>query len=140
MLALGRLRHLIVLEFGFANITTGGIKAISQMPSLEYLNLNGSKVDPAWLPLLGKLPRLASLSLNECEIDAKTLALIPKYLPNLTQLQFRFTKLDDKMIEPLTQMKQLKFLDMQRSGVTRFAAESLKERLSYPGHDVQIRY
>ncbi len=140
MLALGRLRHLIVLEFGFANITTGGVKAISQMPSLEYLNLNGSKVDPAWLPLLGKLPRLASLSLNECEIDAKTLALIPKYLPNLTQLQFRFTKLDDKMIEPLTQMKQLKFLDMQRSGVTRFAAESLKERLSYSGHDVQIRY
>lgn len=139
MAALGRLPHLIVLEFAYTGVTTSDIKALSQMPSLEYLSLNGSKVQAAWMPLLGKLPRLKSLSLNDCQIDAQTLALIPKHLPGLTQLQFRFSKLTDKNVEPLSQMQQLQFLDMQGSGVSRFAAESLQARISRPGHDVQIR-
>lgn len=137
---LGRLKNLIVLELGYSGVTTGGVAALSGMPSLEYLNLNGSHVEPAWIPLLGKLPRLKSLSLNDCEIDSESIALMPKYLPNLTQLQFRFTKLNDKKVEPLIQMQQLEFLDMQKSGVSRAFAESMKVRMSRTGHEVQIRF
>lgn len=138
--AIGRLQHVIALEFGFNGVTTDGIKSLSGMPSLEYLNLNGSKVDASWIPLLGKIKRLKSLSLNSCSIDAKTLALFPKYLPNLSQLQLRFTKLDNSVTVPLSQMKDLQFIDMQESGLSKAAAEQLKLRLSRPEHHVQIRY
>ena len=138
--ALGKLEHLIALEFGYTNVTTGSVATLSQVRSLEYLNLNGSAVDPEWIRLLGKLPRLRSLVLNACSIKGDGIAAIPEYLPNLTQLQLRYTVLTDDMIEPLAKMKDLQFLDMERSGVTRQAAERLKKQMSRPGHEIQIRY
>lgn len=140
MAALGQLKHLIALEFGHTGVTTGGIKTLARIETLEYLNLNGANVEAAWIPILGKLPRLRSLVVNAGGIDRQALALMPEHMPNLTQLQFRYTRLSDDMIAPLAKLKDLQFLDMERSGVSRVAAERLKKQLTRPGHIVQIRY
>ncbi|MCC7527028.1 MAG: hypothetical protein IT342_00825 [Candidatus Melainabacteria bacterium] len=140
MAALGQLQHLIALEFGHTGVTINGIKTLAQIKTLEYLNLNGAKVEADWIPVLGKLPRLRSLVVNAGLIDRQALALIPEHVPNLTQLQFRYTKLSDDMIAPLAKLKDLQFLDMERSGVSREAAERLQKQLSRPGHVVQVRF
>ncbi len=138
--ALGQLKHLIALEFGYTGVTTGGIKVLSGIQTIEYLNLNGARVEAAWIPILGKMPRLRSLVFNAAVIDPKALAMMPEHMPFITQLQFRYTKLNDKMIAPLSQLKYLQFIDLERSGVTKVAAERLQRELSRPGHIVQIRY
>jgi len=136
--SLSRLKHLIALEFGHTNLTADGIRKLSRIESLEYLNLNGSTVEPAWIKHLGKLPRLRSLVLNVCRIDPAAIALMPEHLPNLTQLQMRFSRLSDKTVEPLKGLKSLQFLDMERSGVTAEGAVDLKRQQGRP--DLQIRY
>lgn len=138
--AIGQLKHLIALEFGHTKATTSGIKIVSQIGTLEYLNLNGNQVDAEWIPILGKLPQLRSLVINGGAIDRQALALMPKYMPNLTQLQLRYTPLTDAMIAPLAELKDLQFIDMERSGVSKQAAENLRKLLTRPGHVVQVRY
>lgn len=138
--ALGQLKHLIALEFGHTGATTSSITTLSRLETLEYLNLNGSHVEAKWIPILGKMPRLRSLSVNAGAIDRQALALMPAHMPNLTQLQLRYTTLSDDMIAPLAELKDLQFLDMERSGVTKEAAERLRKQLTRPGHVVQIRY
>ncbi len=138
--SLGRLKHLIALEFGGSGVTTDGIKVLSRIETLEYLNVDGTRIEAAWIPILGKLPRLRSLVLNACSIEPKAVAAIPEYLPNLTQLQFRYTRLDDETIAPLAKLKHLQFIDMERSGVTKEGAERLQKQVSSPGHVVQVRY
>lgn len=136
--SLGQMKHLIALEFGHTRLTADGINKLSRIQTLEYLNLNGSTVDSAWIEALSKLPRLRSLVLNVCRIDPRAIAMIPEHLPNLTQLQMRYSPLTDKAIEPLKGLKDLQFLDMERSGVSAEGAVKLKRELGRP--DLQIRY
>ncbi len=78
--------------------------------------------------------------MNACSVEPQALAAMPEHLPNLTQLQFRYTRLTDEMIAPLAKLEHLQFIDMERSGVTKEGAERLQKQLSRPGHVVQVRY
>ena len=137
--AFAQFKHLIAVEFGYSGVTTSGIKSLSEIETLEYLSLNGTKIEPSWIPILGKLPRLRCLVLNDCQIDPKAIELMSEHMPLLTQMQFRSSKLRDEMIAPLGKLKRLQFIDMERSGVSRFGVQKLRNQLDSPGHVVQIR-
>lgn len=100
------------------DIDDKSLKRLEGLTQLQYLSLEGSKVNGEGLAVLKSLPALKSLSLNGTRITDESL----KHLlgvKNLTILLLNDTSVSDEGIETLALLTRLEWLYLNRTKVSR---------------------
>ncbi|MCS7023627.1 MAG: hypothetical protein NZV14_02415 [Bryobacteraceae bacterium] len=112
-----------------AIITDRGLETIGQLKNLRRLNLRGAKITDAGMEKLGGLSELTEADFGQTNLTAAGL----QPLVGLTKLEkltlYRCARLNDDAVAFLTQMKGLKWLDIEATGITEAGVAKLRAAL-----------
>jgi hypothetical protein len=100
--------HLRSASFCYTNLNDTGLELVSQVPTLESLDLQGTEITNDGLAFLARLSRLASLRLKEN--SQLTNQCVPHLcrLRRLTNLQIHETSIDQQGFDNLAGMTNLR--------------------------------
>ena len=116
---LGELTKLM-LDQGGPEFTGTSFEAIGKLEKLESLALRNSVATDRLLEIAGKLPRLRELSIyqaSESSISDEGIARLAESV-NLESLILPGTRITDKCLSSLEDLKQLKVLELNETAVT----------------------
>ncbi len=121
-----KLKNLTWLNLRWCNITNEGLKEVSKLENLTSLNLSWCNITDDGLKDVSKLKTLTSLSLSGCrKITYEGLKEVSK-LENLTSLNLALcTKITAEGLKEVSKLKNLTLLDLV--GCTEITNEGLKE-------------
>ena len=118
------LRSLESLDLGGTKITDAGLRSISKLKKLQKLDLSFTQVGDQGLAHLANLPELVHLDLDSTLVtDEGLCALEP--LKNLSSLTLCNTRISDRGLEALVRMVGLSELDLPNTQVTYRGLRSL---------------
>ncbi len=120
------MRKLRKLQAHSIFITDAGIRSIVKLSELRSLDLEGARLTDDGLKLIATLPELKNLELESCVITDARLEHLRGM--KLEELNLRNTQITNRSIEGLKQMKALRRLEVNNTGVTEAAcAQLIKE-------------
>jgi hypothetical protein len=99
---------------------------LSDFPALEYLLIDGVRVDRRGLQAMARAPEVKVLRLLRCEVDRSALDELAKS-DRLVSLDLGGSTVTDEMVQPLSQCSTLKNLDLNGTQVSRAACLVLLE-------------
>lgn len=111
----------------FASITDRGMETIGLLPKLQTLNLRGGKISDAGAAHFARLVALKRLDLGQTNLTARGLVSLPRQLRVLSL--WKCSRLDDAAVEPLSQLTELTWLDLEGSGISAAGADRLRASL-----------
>jgi serine/threonine-protein kinase len=119
------LRHLplVKLDLDDIAVTDKGIEFVSQIRTLEYLNLRRSEVGDKSCLLLARLPKLRTLFLSETNVSGSELSVLSK-IPTLRELYLESDPGVKKHFSGLKDIK-LSILSLARDKITDDDIENL---------------
>ncbi len=101
-----------------AAITDKGVKDLSEMKNLEWLDLrNAPHISDAALKDIAKLEELRYLNLSSTAITGMNFSSLAK-LPKLGEFILAGTKINDVAIKELTAFENLQVLDLRKTAIT----------------------
>lgn len=132
---LANLKTLKAIDLSDCNrVTIKGIEALSKCPKLSFLKVWGDTIDNDCMPFVAKMKSLRVLGLNDtnvtdegikqlAELDLREIHLfrtsigdeslrVISQMPNVVTLNLRDTRISDQGIEYLTNLKNLRKLDL----------------------------
>lgn len=114
---------------GETQITSKGALQLSQLPTMEWLDLSWSKVDDRIMPMCSEFKALEILNLNGTGITDVGLQDLAsgQAAEHLEHLELSDTKITDKSVETLSNFRQLKHLTISGSLMTSADVEKLSE-------------
>jgi serine/threonine protein kinase len=114
-----KIKTLKVIELAGTQVSLSGIKQLSKMPNLELIKFRGAPITAEWIPVLAKFPKLIKLNIPESNIDDATLALIPRMMPKLENLDLEnCKKVTDKGLASVSKIKRLFWTRVKGTAVT----------------------
>jgi hypothetical protein len=121
-------RHLNIS--GNNDVTDVGLKHISNLKDLEYLDIGFTGITDDGLPHVASLPRLRSLLLNGLDegLTDKGVAALGS-LSRLEELRLNSANVTDKSVDTLLTLKALKSLDISQTKITDEGARKLQAGL-----------
>jgi hypothetical protein len=123
---LSKLTSLAFIDANNTQVTDAGLSYLIGLTNLEFLALSyTSDVGLERLVGLGKLKRLSAVGTNITDVGMRSIAK----MTSLENLDFFDVKISDAGLKSLVGNKNLKKLSFDKSGVTREAAVSLHEAL-----------
>ncbi len=122
-----KIKTLEELELAGTSVTLEGIKQLRKLPHLKYIKFKGAPITQEWIPVLAKFPSLILLSLNESQIDDATLALMPKLMPKLENLDLEKCKnVTDAGLLSIRKIKSLFWVKVSGTQVTEQAVKDYR--------------
>lgn len=123
---LRQIAHLPLRELWLqsTNITDASAATISQMKSLDFLQLNGTNVTDRFLEQLESLPRLDDLGLRGAEVTGAGMKFLVRH-PKLQSLDVYSTAVDDAGVEALVNCSSLTDLGLSMTKVSANVFEIL---------------
>lgn len=106
------------------DINDDSLKRLEGLKQLQYLSLEGSKINGDGLAVLKSLPGLKSLSLNRTKITDKSLKHL-LVVKNLTILLLNDTEVSDEGTATLALLPRLEWLYLNRTRVTDASMKKL---------------
>lgn len=133
LVAIGRIKTLEKLALATTDVTDAGLENLSGLAHLQSLDLRRCKISGSGLKALRSLGELRELDLSLTDIsDAQLQDLID--LRQLTDLVLEYTAIGDDAVGQLSQMTNLKVLDLGQSRLSEAGAKRLQKSL--PNCDV----
>jgi hypothetical protein len=103
------------------------LKALSELPALEFLWLNNTQLLPQYYSDIAKLSHVKILNLSACDLDDSSLKYVGQ-MNQLTDLKLsRNTRLSNASLKSLRGLTHLKFLNLDTPKVTLKGLQDLKE-------------
>jgi len=121
------MRKLKSIQAHFGLVTNEGIKSLGELKELKSLNLEWMRVNDAGLKDIAVLPELKDLELEGCVI--KDAGLQHLRAMKLEHLNLGSTYITNRGIEGLKEMKTLKLLELEKTGVSQAACEKLVKEI-----------
>lgn len=116
---LHKIVHLPLLELWLqeTKITDASAATLSQIKSLNFLQLNATSLSDAFLEHLQPLPKLKDLGLRGTRVTSAGMQYLPRH-PRLTDLDVYHTEVDDAGVERLVDCQSLTSLGLSMTRVT----------------------
>ncbi len=99
------------------SISSDGMKYVSQIKTLERLNMSSTSVGDAGLELLKQLPVLTKLNLNNTPITDAGIRHLPCH-SGMTNLWLGLTNITDKSVPDLAKLHHLAWLELDGTEIT----------------------
>ena len=125
------LKHLIHLPLRelwlqSTDITDASAATISEIKSLDFLQLNATKLSDVFLKQLAPMPKLEDLGLRGTLVTGEGMQHLQRH-SKLRKLHLYHTDIDDAGVESLTQCKALTSIGLSSTKVTNRVFEHLAE-------------
>jgi hypothetical protein len=120
------LPELVTLSLSGERIGDMGLRKLGTLPALENLFLVETSVGDAGLAELRWFPRLAVLQLYETKVTDEGLRNLAEENQELVELSLVGCRITDQGLEAIAQLKQLKLLALDRTGVTAAGVAGLQ--------------
>jgi hypothetical protein len=123
---LRKIAHLPLRELWLqeAKITDASAATVSQMKTLDFLQLNGTLLSDEFLKRLEPLPELENLGLRGTHVTADGMKYLSRH-PQLKKLDLYHTEVDDSGVKHLVACQSLADLGLSMTKVTSDVFESL---------------
>jgi len=114
-----KIKTLKEIDLAGTKVTLAGLKQLSKLPNLEHLKFRGANVTPEWIPALAKFPKLIKLSLTKSDIDDASLALMPRLMPKLENLDMEdCKKVTDRGLASVAKIDRMFWVRVKGTAVT----------------------
>jgi hypothetical protein len=125
---LGEIAHLPlrVLWLQETKITDASAATISQIQTLDFLQLNATSLSDAFLEHLEPLPELENVGMRGTKVTADGMKYLPRH-PKLKKLDVYHTQVDDAGVQHLVACQSLSDLGLSMTKVTNEVFESLNQ-------------
>jgi len=132
-----RIAHLPLRELWLqgTHITDASAAAISQMKTLDFLQLNATPLTDQFLEHLETLPALDKLGLRGTKVTGAGLRFLSRH-PALREVDVYWTSVDDAGVQSLADCQALTFVGLSMTKITNKAFESLEKLPNLTGVDL----
>lgn len=114
-----KIKSLKEIDLAGTQVSLNGIRQLSKMPNLEHIRFRGAPITAEWIPVLARFPKLIKLGVPQSGIDDATLALVPKLMPKLENLDLENCKnVTDKGLASVAKIERMFWTRVKGTAVT----------------------
>jgi len=133
---IGKMETLEVLYLDhLKNVNGSGLHYLNKLQNLKKLELDGTLIQPQYVPELAKLKNLRVLYLHNVRLNDKNAAIIAT-LPKLQVLDVSMSSIAFSQLRALKKNKTLKYLYLSGHRATSEELESLKKGATFTVFDI----